>query len=1012
MRPAAASTQLAEPFDHFVFSLLIFLTAVPAAQPQPAARAGKPASTDSQLLALAETRVFKFLVETADGVRQGSGILIDIEKPRGKPDMGTFATAYHVLQGVTKVTVVDFKGNMLAESAKESPATAYAARYCELAFVRLELKPANNVNFQLTPLLPRVESPAGKPDIREKPTGVAFGYSREGAIRLDYSRIEFLGPIAAVRLPGLIDESVPVNVLDPAPSDLNLWLLTDQATLEGMSGGLVVDRQERFGGLVFGRRPDKYNLIVPADEVEATWDQAKLSRAAWKPLDSGSFTDRSYFGSGQGSFDHVDVDRIDWGTIDSLTVLLGADPSQAIGQFQEIVVTPPKTGLQAPELELFVDENETLPDDKHGLEFSLDGRKLPWTRSARATGPNPLKIPLEGKPGERLLIVAKESGRVNDFELGGLFVPSKIDVTFRQEGKPFRRVVRSLPRIVQKYPIFVTIRNGSPLAAMTPVPARPAAAREVAAPAERPANARIAVRLDFAEAVLRRAPLLLRMRHGPDGKGSEFKGFFTMDREKGWDVNRVSPQRLGLVMRGQVRIQRARYQSFGLTIQRNDNAEPFPLQVRGRLQFPPDLGEFFLSARASGTAGDEPFRIELGKELSLDAAGFLRYVFTCYVNNQLLLPINPKAPEHDKIKGFIADVGLKPAQGWSLDPRQVLLVPAEDGFSWVVATVRLDRTPKKEAGGKLAEPPRPIQAVELRPAPNTTESDLLRPPVSPAGVFFDVSALDIPGVVVAQFPGLAQVNPVVAEVLSPSTIGDFQLSSSLLAGTSLGGAADKIDAIPVQDDDGKKLAERIRAVFTESVVGGSTVLDVTVGHDLARRALERAIARPGLNLQSVGQGVLHIRAGSRPGASEAKLNIERGTCTFATPRNQVIDLGDGASLNDARLVVSQLDAEGRADQDRVKAKLAALAEVGSLKFGAVEFQALSGGITGVVDTGGPELAEFTLNIQKGRATIMGRGFITLKPIDNVRVTVSRAGVFHFDKAQLMEILIKQLLGVP
>ncbi len=970
---------------------------------QPPTDGDQTQATNSQLLAFAKTRVFKFVVETPEGTKVGSGILVKFEKTTGKQDTGTFVTVYHVLQGARNITIVGHDGRTLAKSSPTSIASGYAARNRELAFVRLKLQPENCLEFHETSTVSRFEGPVGLLGPKEKPTGIAFGYSQEGTIPLDYSRIEFLGTIRAGDLPGLIDESVEADPLQLAPSNLLLRLLTDQATMAGMSGGLVLDRRERFGGLVFGRRTDKYNLIIPAEEVDATWNRAKSSPDLWKPLDTGLFSDRSFFAGGQGSSDRVDIDRIDWGTSDSLTVLLGADPSQAIGQFQEIVFEPPKSGPHASDLELYVDENGTLPDEKHGLEFSLDGRRLPWSRRVPGKGPDLLRIPLGERTGERLLIVVKETGRVNDLELGGLFASSKIDLTFRQDGKAFRRLIRSLPRIIQRYPIFVTIRNGSPLAALN---RRSIGVATTEAATKPPANARIAIRLDFVEAVLRRAPLLLRMRHGPDEKGSEFKGFFEMDHEKGWDVNRVSPQRVGLVMRGQVRIQKARYQAFGIAVQRNEDADPFHLEIRGRLQFPPDLGNFFFSARASGTAGNEPFRIELSKDLSLDVGGFLRSVFTCYVNNQLLLPTDPRAQSRDKVNEFIAQVGLSAEPDWSLEPRQILVVPGDDGFPWIVATARLEPKDKREPNSKLI---RTSSHSEGSPMPDI---NLLQPPDAPSGVVFDISAREIPAIAIAHFPGLGRVNPIVEEVLSPSTIGDIRLTSSLLPGTSLGASPDKIDAIPVQDDDGKRLAARIRAVFTETVQGGGSALDVTVGHDLARRTLQRALGRPNLDLQSDGSGVLHVSAVSRPGSSRVDLNVEGGSCAFATPRDKVIDLGDGASLKDARLVVSQLDAGGTGDQNRVKARLAALVDVGYLKFGAVEFLGLSGGITGVIDTGEAELAQLRLEIRGGRALISGKGPVALGPIKDIRVTISREGTFRFDKAQLMDILVKQLLGVP
>ena len=44
-------------------------------------------------------------------------------------------------------------------------------------------------------------------------------------------------------------------------------LLGNQATLEGMSGGLAIDHNRGFAGLIYGRRLDQFNLVIPADAV-------------------------------------------------------------------------------------------------------------------------------------------------------------------------------------------------------------------------------------------------------------------------------------------------------------------------------------------------------------------------------------------------------------------------------------------------------------------------------------------------------------------------------------------------------------------------------------------------------------------------------------------------------------------------------------------------------------------------------------------------------------------------
>jgi hypothetical protein len=973
-------------------ALAILLAGTAASQPQPVVEQSKDTNSDSELLNFVQTRMFRFVVERGNGdLSRGSGVLIGIVKAQspGELDVATFATVYHVVQGAKRLRILDYAGRQLAESTDKTE--CYAARNCDLAYVKLPLRPSRVAEYHVMPLEPQISFPVASVKPREKLTGMAFGFSREGALLIDYSRIEFLGKVTAGLLPGLVDQSSEPDADDLSPASLPLQLLTDEATLEGMSGGLVLDRHKRFGGLVFGRMTDRFNLIIPAEQVTGTWDKARSEgvRDRWKPLKDSSFERPSLFAGGQGDLGIAFVDKMDWGTVEGLSVLFQGDPSLAIGKFQEIVVEPPKTGPNAPDLELIVDWRETLPDDRSSIDFSLDGRRISWNKD------QPERIPLAGRTGERLLIVSKASGRVNDFEIGGLLAASKINLIFKQDGRSFRRVIRSLPRIVQRYPIYVTIRNGSPLANPVLVDAsRP------------PANARIAVRLDYVEALLRQAPLLLRVTHGPDDKGSLFDGVFELDRDKGWDINMISPQRLGLTMRGRAKINRARYQAFGLGLVLEDDPKkplrpPMDLEVRGRLQFPADLGDFYVSARATGTAGIESFRLDLGNGLSLDASGLLRCLFTCYVNNRLLLPEDPKSPERDEIKGFLANMGLMAPRDWSLEPRQILIVPASNGLRWIVATMRLDR---------MAAPRSDLK-------PNLMSSgrgpELLSPPIEADGVVFDLTARDVPGILVARFPGLPSSNPLVAESLSSATIREVRLTTSPppdLTGDTLHG--ESVEPIPLQDDNGRKLAERIRTVFGKSVRRGRSVLAITSGHDLARRALERALNRQGLALHSEGDGVLRLLADSDPKGSQVYLKTERGTCQFSTPKDQVIDLGGGNTLKNARLVVTQLDSSSRVDQDWIKARLAALLEIGTLKFGSIELQELSGDVTATLDTSTDKIASMTVDIRAGRALIAGRGPVALTPFKDFRVDVGRDLSFRFDQKQLMEILVQQVIGLP
>ena len=223
-----------------------------------------------KLLDFASNRVFKVLSNngTPDLV-VGSGVFVRISKSNNDTTsaIGTFVTAYHVLEGSTEFELRDYRNRVVAKGTANT--MCYSDRAHEMAIVRVPIETGGaveHIELQADKLVP-LPILDGNPTI--DPPGVAFGFAVERARPIDSSEIAFLGIKAAKDIRDLVDraEASKVDEGGMSPGSMLFQLGVGQGTLDGMSGGLVIDHQHRFGGLVFGRSPDKYNLMIPAEIV-------------------------------------------------------------------------------------------------------------------------------------------------------------------------------------------------------------------------------------------------------------------------------------------------------------------------------------------------------------------------------------------------------------------------------------------------------------------------------------------------------------------------------------------------------------------------------------------------------------------------------------------------------------------------------------------------------------------------------------------------------------------------
>jgi hypothetical protein len=890
-----------------------------------------------QLFQLARRSVVRLVVErdaepgekAAPGrvARAGGSAVVVVAEPPGAPQSLTLATAYHVMAGAKRFTVQDHSDVVVASSGPDTE--CFIDRSREVAFVRVKVEPGKGKGLGAINHEKAEVDSDGRPGAR--PTGMAFGFPYVPG-HLDSRRVDFLGAVPADAL-GLVRKTAfsPGKGQIP-PITMPFQLLGDQATLEGMSGGLAVDQKGRFAGLVYGRRTDQFNLLIPADQVLEVWRQARAAREANRPWErlggGGPFQQPSLFNGGSGDADGMIEDRLDWGTLEGLTVLLGDDPLDALQRFQEIVVIPPRRS-PPPDLHIYVPKTETTPNAEHKLTLWVNGKKADFDPLFRR-----FTLPLRDLPGETMLTVIKESGRINDFELGKLLLPSKVYLVFQYEGEePFRRVVRSLPAITQSYPLFITVVNDPRVGARSSK--------------ERPDNARLALRLDYAQAVLNQAPFSLEVSH--KDADTAYEGRFRLEDRDAWHLRAVSPQRLGVRLNGEVVIPRGEKLRYrGVTLEPRpgpDSVWPPKFTLSGRIQFPYEMPgrdtkgntlSLAVSARATGANGSGSLRVDVSPPLQADIAGLVRHLFTCYFNSVLISTLQVHGIDDEKITPFLERLGFASPAGWVPEIRRAVLVrdPARQQ-EWLILTFRLD--PK--AGGAGGDPP--------------AGYDLLAPPQGEPGRVISLDAWGVPGSVAARFPGLNKGNPATAAALETARAQHVSLTMELGPKpsewfTGLGQPGELL----LLRDNGVKVGQRIQKAIEHSVSCAKAVeLRAEADPGFALEVLRTALKRPDLKLTAPsGKASLRVVARQGGGAADVVVTLAGGPLMLTTPGEEAVPLGGGSTVRGGCLKVSRLEARGRIDGAAVNADVDAELSVKQLKAGGDTFDDVKARLTLTLDT--------------------------------------------------------------
>jgi hypothetical protein len=655
----------------------------------------------------------------------GSAVLMAVDS---KNRLATFATAYHVLLQAKSFSITDAKNVLIARSA-DGHCECFVDRSRELALLRVPLATGAPQRLApiLTPNLPLNSAFCLAPIPGSKE--FAIGYPQGEPLRPYIAPTRFTDVFNAQQL-NLVRRGV---VYAPAAGEyttagwMSFGILDGQPTHWGMSGGLVANQEGQLSGVIYGLGKSGFSLMMPASELQQVWARALTS--PWKPFQQEGLLDDPCLFDG-GKQDEARENRLDWKTEDGFGVLFSDDPVQLITSFQEITIPAPRANADIKFGSAPLGKDESITFWLNGQEVKGGGDGTPYRLRAADLA------------GESLLVVSKTSGRVGDFELGGLIRSSTVDLTFFQgDDPPFYHLVRSLPRMVQTYLLFITIDNPGSAAAKNPLPP----------------NGRLAVKLEFLEALLNAAPFDLSVKEhdakDPKHPELEIQGVFSLDRHKAWSLQQRTFQQIAISLTGDCTLQKALYNK-GLQFEvKQDTNSKAKFTVEGRLQFPQSMraGSPYLSARATGTKGTGSFRIKIDQQFSVEAAGFLRYLLTTYLNHSSLCGEGQPSVMDARIQKLLAQIGLSPPPNCTLNLRQACLRD-----NWFILTFRI-----APAGGEAPG--------------NAPVNDLTEPPSAQRGIVFDLTAQDVPADFINNFPALKQAG----RLLSPQGAGPIGLHVSL-----------------------------------------------------------------------------------------------------------------------------------------------------------------------------------------------------------------------------------------
>ena len=446
--------------------------------------------------------------------------------------------------------------------------------------------------------------------------------------------------------------------------------LGNEITMPGMSGGVVVTHDGKFGGIVFARIAGVQGLAISADTVLAALDEAEeLEGQGNLPNFHPGIMDRSLAFNDQLQPTWTQAygeSCVEWESLDQWSLAFRSDNEQSslFQKFLECEVDLRSVNLTA--------KIAVQSDQKNGThQFLLNGVPV---------GTDGI---LNLQPGENLLVINKRRN-ARPLGLNDLFSgDNKLDVSLIEvdsEERTLFKVRRSLPNVIDSYSVFVTIlcTGESPKA----WPSLPGTTKRNSTEWQTFQPLPDAFRANLANCKVDWQVLETDLRSGSTAKGS-----IRLTNLADTKVRVVSRQTIDLQIPVELVIEKILINQFGLRAKFDgkDDQTPIEVLITVRFQIHSNApGESRVSARAMSalTTGKTNLTIPLlgsgSDSFGLDISPLLSHFSVVYLNQALFKPSNSDASVENDLLAAIA--GEAEDQFVKLIPRVIGLEDSDSPF--------------------------------------------------------------------------------------------------------------------------------------------------------------------------------------------------------------------------------------------------------------------------------------------------------------------------------------------
>lgn len=525
------------------------------------------------------------------GKSGGSAVLLKVRQSKNKR-IAYLATCYHVIHNASAIRLYDRKGDYLGDPETISVATAPDL---DLAFIRCDIP-----NVKLTPAL---DHRIIKHDDQTKDELLGIGYPFYRRPVLHEARVR----LAKSGASGEFEAGIFTS-----SSQLKVRPVLGEPTAPGMSGGIVVDRNNRFAGLVIGRLRDVATFVIPADFVRKQFKLALAKETEFKPIKDLNLTEwpespytaevKEFLQTAKNVFD----DSLTWGLFSNWQDIF-EEKSIFRRRFQEISIDLARLAEGQKGLKLKI-EPSTFATQPGAVNVYLNGVQ----KTFDSAGEFSLDDLTEG---ENLMVInrkCRNQRHENSFSINRMMQPLALNFTLcTKDGTELYSVNRELPAVFNGFDTYVTLQF-------------PLSAKKVSY------NAIFAVDLKKAASYLTKNPFLMSGRT----IDSKLRAGISMSvKEPKISVRGVSEQTIEFNLKSRIKTSDFGIRYAGMHLQRKPE-QTSNLEVEGVLQLVRYRDQYRLVGRLVGGYLDD-FNINLSDELSVDIGTPLTEFIVAGANNQL-----------------------------------------------------------------------------------------------------------------------------------------------------------------------------------------------------------------------------------------------------------------------------------------------------------------------------------------------------------------------------------------